>query len=322
MDFLKRFFEYLILFLLIITLNFFIPRLMPGDPFTFLSSDEDSIHHTYTQKQIEMYKAYYGMDKPISEQYIQYISNLIHGNLGYSIYYNDSVSSIIYKRARWTLSITLISLLISTLTGLILGSISAWNRNNWVDKTLYPIMIVLSEIPSFLIAILLLFTLAANTHLFPLSGGITVFGEYENNFEKFLDVLHHSLLPILSLVLSQLGGFYLLTRNSMLTVISKDYMRTASAKGLSSKRIAFRHGLKNAILPVLTKAFLSLGSVLGGSILVENVFNYPGIGRLMKEAVMVRDYSLIQGIFLFVTFFVLTMNLLADIVYKKIDPRV
>ena len=269
-----------------------------------------------------MYKAYYGMDIPLQVHYIDYFTLLIRGNLGYSIYYNDNVLRLILRSAKWTLGITLISLLISTIMGTILGSLSAWYRNSIVDRGLYPVMILLSEIPAFLMAILLLFTLAAKSSLFPLSGGITVFGEYETWFDKLLDVLHHGFLPSLSLTLSQLGGFYLLARNSMITVISKDYMRTALAKGLSSKRIILRHGLRNSILPIITRVFMSLGSVLGGAILVENVFNYPGLGRLMREAVTVRDYVLIQGIFLVVAFLVLAMNLLADVLYKKIDPRV
>ncbi|NLY35856.1 MAG: ABC transporter permease [Tissierellia bacterium] len=321
-DCFKKFFEYSIIFFFILTLNFFIPRLMPGDPFTFLSSDEGGVHQSYSEEQIEMYKAYYGMDKPLQVQYSDYFKNLIRGNLGYSIYYNDNVLRLILRSAKWTLGITLISLLISTIMGTILGSLSAWYRNSIVDRGLYPVMILLSEIPAFLMAILLLFTLAAKSSLFPLSGGITVFGEYETWFDKLLDVLHHGFLPSLSLTLSQLGGFYLLARNSMITVISKDYMRTALAKGLSSKRIILRHGLRNSILPIITRVFMSLGSVLGGAILVENVFNYPGLGRLMREAVTVRDYVLIQGIFLVVAFLVLAMNLLADVLYKKIDPRV
>lgn len=322
MSFLKKFLEYFVIFFLILTLNFFLPRLMPGDPFTFLSSAEGEVHQNYTEEQIEEYKKYYGMDKPLGEQYKDYLVNLVQGNLGYSIYYNASVVSIVLKRAKWTLAITLASLIISTLIGSILGSLSAWYRNSLFDKSLYPIMILLSEIPSFLIAIILLFILGARFTFFPLSGGMTVFADYETNFQQFLDLVRHALLPTLALVLTQVGGFYLLARNSMITVMSKDYMRTAVAKGLSSKTIVFRHGLKNSMLPIVTRFFMSLGSVLGGAILVENVFNYPGIGRLMREAVTVRDYVLIQGIFLFVAFLVLIMNLLADIFYKKIDPRV
>lgn len=322
MNYFKRISEYILVFFIIISLNFIIPRLMPGDPFTFLSSEEGGVHNTYTDEQIEKYKAYYGLDKPMVHQYKDYILNLFQGNLGYSIYYNETAVSVIYKRVGWTVGIVIISIILSSLLGILIGSFSAWHRDGWIDKTIYLIMVTFSEIPSFLIAMLLLFLLAAGTGLFPLSGAITVFGEYENIFENILDIVHHGFLPVLALVLSQTGDYYLLARNSMMTVLSKDYMLTAEAKGLDEKKIIFRHGLKNAILPVLTRIFLNLGSVFGGAILVENVFNYPGVGRLMREAVMVRDYILIQGIFLFVSILVLTMNLLSDIIYRKMDPRV
>lgn len=322
MNFGKRAFEYIIVFFIIITLNFIVPRLMPGDPFTFISSDEGSVNYTYTEEQINMYEAYYGLDKPLIEQYKNYVLNIFKGDIGYSIYYNDSVISIILKRIIWTFGIVIISIIVSSLIGTIIGAFSAWHRNNWIDRVTYSIMMFFSEIPSFLVAIFLLFILAAKTGLFPLSGGMTASQNYNSEIYKLLDIIHHGLLPVMALSLSRIGGFYLLSRNSMISVLSKDYIKTAEAKGLTNRRIIFIHGLKNAILPVITKIFLNLGSVFGGAILVENVFNYPGIGHLMREAVMVRDYTLIQGIFLFITFTVLSMNLFADIIYKKIDPRV
>ncbi len=322
MNFCKRAFEYIIVFFIIITLNFIIPRLMPGDPFTFLSSEEGTVNYTYTEEQINEYKSYYGLDKPLIKQYKYYILNMFKGNMGYSIYYNAPVKSIILKRAIWTLGIVIISILLSSLIGTIIGAFSAWNRNNNIDRSIYSIMMVFSEIPSFLVAIFLLFILGAKTGFFPLSGGMTVFKDYNNWIDKILDIIHHGILPVMALSLSRVGGFYLLSRNSMISVLSKDYIKTAKAKGLNNKRIIFVHALKNSILPIITRIFLNLGGVFGGAILVENVFNYPGIGRLMKEAVMVRDYTLIQGIFLFITFTVLSMNLFADIIYKKIDPRV
>jgi peptide/nickel transport system permease protein len=322
MHFFKRLFEYILVFFIIVSLNFLIPRLMPGDPFTFLSSDEGSVHSSYTDEQIAKYKSYYGLDKPLSQQYRDYMINLFRGNLGYSIYFNDTVVSIISKRVVWTIGIVAVSIVISSILGVFLGAFSAWHRNNRIDNIIYSIMITFSEIPSFLIAMLLLFVLAAGTGLFPLSGGITVFGQYDSSFQRIMDIIHHGFLPVLALVLSQTGGYYLLSRNSMITVLSKDYMLTAEAKGLEDRRIIFRHGLKNAILPVVTRIFMNLGTVFGGAILVENVFNYPGVGRLMRQAVMVRDYVLIQGIFLNVCILVLTMNFLADIVYRKLDPRV
>jgi len=314
--------EYFVTFFIILTLNFFIPRLMPGDPFTFLSSSEGQITITYSEEQIAKYKAYYGLDKPVAVQYVSYISNLLRGNIGYSIYYNDSVINIIGKRMLWTVSIVVAAILTSCLIGTVLGSLSAWYRNGVFDKGLYSFMIAISEIPAFLIGVVFLFILAAKLGLFPLSGGMKTFADYSSFSERIADILHHAFLPVLTLSIVRLGEFYLLSRNSMVSVLSKDYMRTARAKGLDKARIIFRHALKNAMLPIVTRVFLSLGSVFGGAILVENVFNYPGVGRLMREAVMVRDYVLIQGIFLFVAVTVLTMNLIADIIYRRLDPRV
>ncbi|WP_073030755.1 ABC transporter permease [Desulfosporosinus lacus] len=315
--------EYLMTFLLIITLNFMIPRLMPGDPFTFLSAEEEGqVFISYSQEQIDKYKAYYGLDKPLPVQYGNYLVNLCRGDIGYSIYYNVSVLEMIGKRLLWTVGIVLGAILISTAAGTVMGCFSAWYRDSLLDKLLYFLMITISEIPAFLVGILLLFILAGQFGWFPLFGGMSSFAQYDTSLERAKDILHHAFLPVLTLSLTRVGGFYLLSRNSMLEVLAKDYMRTARAKGLARVRIIFRHALKNALLPVITRVFLSLGAMFGGAVLVENVFSYPGLGRLMREAVMLRDYVLIQGIFLFVAILVLTMNLLADTVYKKLDPRV
>lgn len=318
----SKIFEYLLTFFVIITLNFFIPRLMPGDPFTFLSSEEGQITINYSDEQIEKYKKYYGLDKPIGVQYARYITNLFKGDIGHSIYFNDSVINIILKRMIWTIPIVIIAIFLSFTIGIIFGSYSAWHRNGIFDKILYIIMTLILQIPAFLIGILFLFFLAAKAGWFPLAGGMEVFAEYQNFFEKIIDIIYHGFLPTITLSFVKVGEFYFTARNSMLTVLTKDYMRTAVAKGLSKKRVIFYHALKNSMPPIVTRAFLAVGHVFGGAILVENVFNYPGIGSLMREAVMVRDYPLIQGIFLFVAFSVLAMNFFADIVYKRLDPRV
>lgn len=320
---LGKWIEYLITFFLIATLNFMIPRMMPGDPFTFLSAEEQGqVFVSYTQEQIERYKSYYGMDKPVYVQYMHYLANLFKGDIGYSIYYNRSVMGLIGKRMLWTVGIVIAAIIVSSGAGTILGCFSAWHHDKFFDRLLYFIMITVSEIPAFLVGILLLFILAAQLGLFPLFGGMSAFAHYDTPFETFKDIAHHAFLPVLTLSLTRIGGFYLLSRNSMLTVLSKDYMLTARAKGLGECRIIFRHALKNALLPIITRVFLNLGAMFGGAVLVENVFSYPGLGRLMREAVMHRDYVLIQGIFLFVAILVLAMNLLADVVYKKLDPRV
>ncbi len=318
----KSYFQYVITIFFVLTLNFFIPRWMPGDPFTFLSSDEGQLLVSFTEEQMNLYKEYYGLDKPLVIQYGEYIKNTFIGNLGYSIYYNDWVLHLILKRMKWTIGIVVISLLLSVFIGVILGCLSAWKRDTFFDEGLYGVMLILTEIPSFLIGIIFLFLFAAHLKWFPLSGGMKTYGNWTSEKEKIIDVFWHGMLPVITLAMTKVGEFYLISRNSMLSVLSKDYIQTAKAKGLKKRRILFKHGLKNAMLPVVTKIFLTLGSVFGGAVLIENVFQYPGIGKLMKEAIFVRDYPLIQGIFLFITITVLVMNLLADRLYSKLDPRV
>jgi peptide/nickel transport system permease protein len=313
--------EYIIPFLVIITLNFFIPRFMPGDPFTFLSSDTTSVSFTFSEEEIEKYKEYYGLDEPLGIQYKNYIGNLVKGYLGYSIFYNDEVIDIIKGRLTWTIILVLLSTLISAVLGTALGSISAYHRQNPLDQGLYFIFVIVSQIPSFLIGIIILFIFGAHLKWFPLSGGMTPFTQYSSYWAKLCDLIYHAMLPAFTLSFVNMGSFYLLARNSMIEVLSKDYIMTAKAKALKKRRIILRHALQNAILPVITRIFLSFGSFIGGAVLVENVFHYPGLGSLMRDAVFFRDYPVIQGIFLIMALSVLSMNLLADVIYKKIDSR-
>jgi peptide/nickel transport system permease protein len=318
----KRLRDYLLAFLIIVTLNFFLPRLMPGDPFTFLSANAGEITATYSEEQINRYKAYYGLDQPLFRQYLSYLSSLLRGNIGYSIYYNENVMRIVMDRARWTLAIVVAALILSSLMGTVLGCFSAWFRNGPCDKLLYSVMIMGVEIPPFLTGTVLLFCGGAWLGWFPLSGGMSVFTAFGSPLDRVGDLLHHAALPVATLAMARLGEFYLLARGNMITVLTRDYIRTARGKGLAQSRILFRHALKNASIPIVTRLFLSLGTAFGGALLVENVFNYPGLGRLMREAVFNRDYPLIQGIFLLVAVSVLSLNLAADLIYKKLDPRV
>lgn len=315
--------EYGLTIWIIITLNFLLPRLLPGDPFLLLSSDNaENEEIVLTQEQRDYYQSYYGLDKSMGEQYAAYLGQLLHGDLGYSIYYKVPVSQIILGRLGWTTFMVVSALAVSTGIGVLLGSISAWYREKWPDKLLFFQMILLSEIPVFLVGLMILFVFSAWLRLFPLSGAMTPFADYTSGWDKLADILKHAFLPIMVLSISQMGGIYLLVRNSMTTVLKKDYLRTAKAKGLSQKRVIFHHALRNALLPVVTRIFLSLGALVGGAILVENVFVYPGLGRLMRECIQVHDYQVVQGIFLVVTILVLLANLLADQVYKVLDPRV
>lgn len=312
--------EYLVTLLVIVTMNFFLPRLMPGDPFLHLSGDAGQEIVTFTKEQQEYFAAYYGLDRPLPEQYFRYLTGLTRGDLGFSYYYKDDVAAIILRRLPWTLLMVTAATLLSLILGIVLGSYSAWRRESWQDKATYLFMIIFSEIPAFLLGIMFLILFAAALGLFPLSGGMTHFAGY-TGWEKVKDILHHAALPVITLSLARSGGIFLLVRNTLTTVLGKDYMRTARAKGLTKRRIRYRHAMKNALLPLVTRVALQLGGMVGGAVLVENVFAYPGLGRLMRDAVFVRDYPLLQGIFLVLAFGVLAANLLADLLYRTLDPR-
>jgi len=314
--------QYLITVWVIATLNFLLPRMMPGDPFLLLSADQGEEIARFSEAQRRYYIAQYGLDRPWLEQYAVYLAALARGDLGQSLYYNEPVTEILIRRLPWTLVLVLAAVALSTVAGALLGSLSAHRRGGWTDRLLYAAMITIAEVPAFLLGLVLLFVFAAGLRLFPLSGAMTPFAETGSAWAHLADLAWHAALPVATLTIVRSGGMYLLARNSMTTVLARDYLRTARAKGLGPGRILMRHSLRNALLPITTRVFLSLGGLVGGAILVENVFAYPGLGRLMREAVLVQDYPLIQGIFLLVTVSVLTANFLADFVYARLDPRI
>ena len=318
-----RFIEYMLTVWVIITLNFFLPRTMPGDPFLFISAEEEGEEVAqFSEEQRNYYMEYYGLDRPLYNQYFSYCSDLAKGYLGYSLYYNQPVTIILLHRLPWTLCLVITAVVLSTIIGTVLGGFCALHTDKWEDRTLYFLLIAVSEIPAFLVGLVLLFLFAAGMGLFPLSGAMTHFADHDGFLEKMIDILHHAALPVIALTITRISGIFLLARSSIITVLTKTYIKTARAKGISEQRIFFKHVLGNAMLPIVTRVFLSLGSLVGGAILVENVFSYPGLGKLMRDAVMMHDYPLIQGIFLVVTISVLSANFIADLVYKKLDPRV
>ena len=307
----------------ILVINFFLPRMMPGDPFSTTSADEvgeDII--VMTEEQHLYYINYYGLDRPLPEQFLAYLKKLMTGNLGRSIYYKMPVSDVIVLHLPWTILIVVSATVISTISGVVLGTISAKNRKKGSDRIMMTGMIAFAEIPSFLLGLILLLIFSVYLRLFPLAGAVTPFANYNGLAEQILDISYHAFLPVLTLSLSQLTGVYLLTRNTLITVTTKDYIRTARAKGLGEKKVWIRHALRNALLPVVTRTGFTIGIMMGGVVLVENVFSYPGIGMTLRSAVVGRDYPLIQGILLVIAVSILICNLLVDKIYGKLDPRV
>lgn len=304
--------------IIILTLNFFLPRLMKSDPFLYVSDDGTGIVIEYTEEQIQQYKAYYGLDKPILQQYADYLKNAFTGDLGYSIQYNKPVSQIIAERAVWTIGIVSASMLLSVFLGVLLGSFSAYHREDPVDRLLFALNISVSQIPGFIVGTLILilfYTVFAGT--FPMAGGFSPFKEIGFNMESISDLARHAALPVMTLVFLRAPDYYLLSRAAMLSELDELYVLTAKAKGLSKAKIVYKHCLINAKDPIIARLFMSLGNMLGGALIVENIFNYPGLGKLMREAVFFRDYALIQGLFFITAILVLTFSQVSELIYSR-----
>jgi peptide/nickel transport system permease protein len=315
--------QYATVIFIILVLNFFLPRMMPGDPFLILSADtENEIVSVLTEEQREYFKSYYGLDRPLHEQFISYLGSLARGDLGNSIYYKVPVIEAIWLRLPWTALIVVGATVISAISGVLLGLFSARNREKAGDKFLLLGLISFAEIPSFLLGLIILLAFAVRLKIFPLAGAVTPFVHYSGPLDMALDVCYHAALPVITLALTQLTGIYLLVRNTLVTVMTKDYIRTARAKGIGDRLVWTRHALRNALLPVVTRVGFMVGMLMGGSVLVENVFSYPGVGSLLREAVVARDYPLIQGIMLIMAVSILSVNYLVDIIYEHLDPRV
>ncbi len=312
--------KYIVLFFILLTIHFILPRIMKADPFVFLSSDGTEVA-SYTEEEILKYKQYYGLDMPLWRQYLNYLLGIFTGNLGYSIYFKEKVITLIFSRLVWTAGIVIFSLCISSVFGLFLGSFSAWNCQRKIDTILYQGMVIISEIPSFLTANMILMFFIIKWRILPTAGGITPFIKIEFSWSFILDIIKHAILPSLTLTFLRLPDFYFVSRSAMLQQIQKKYVETAQAKSLGDIYILMRHCLPNAINPIMTRFLLSIQTMFNATLIVENVFKYPGIGKLIRDAVFYRDYLLLQGIFLVITIFILSISLLGENFYQTIEKR-
>jgi peptide/nickel transport system permease protein len=312
--------QYLLTFWLAVTLNFLLPRLMPGDPLLLLAGDAVRLE---SSQQLEVIAERYGLNEPLWKQYVVYLRNLLHGDLGFSYQYGltaKPVTGIVLERLGWTLLITLSSLVLTTLIGIPLGALTAWRRGSRGDMASLTAVMVLRSLPIFWVAMLMVSMLAVQLHWFPVTGARSVPVRL-SGVRYMADVLRHAVLPVLALSLQTLPGVFVVSRYAMLGVREADYIRTARAKGLAEHVVLWRHGLRSALLPIATSFMLSVGFAFSGATVVETVFSYPGIGRMMFEAVTRRDYPLLQAGFLVITVAVLITNLVADLLYPYLDPR-
>ena len=305
---------------LALTLNFVIPRLMPGDPVKEMFARTKQVA---TPQALAAMRAAFGVDTSSSlfSQYLTYLGNVLHGQLGTSIsYFPAAVSSVIGAALPWTLFLVGTATVISFVLGTLLGIASAWRRGSWVDHLL-PITAFLSAMPYFWLGALAIFLFGNKLGWFPLSGAYSPSLSPGFNLPFALSALDYGILPAGTIVVSSIAGWLLGMRNVMILTIPEDYVLLAQAKGLSGRRVIFSYAARNAVLPTLASFALSLGFVVGGAILTEIVFSYPGVGYVLFQAVTNQDYPLMQGLFLIITMLVLLANLLADVAYAVLDPR-
>jgi peptide/nickel transport system permease protein len=318
---LRRLGFYLIAFWVSITLNFLLPRFMPGDPVSrMFARTQDRMQ----PEQIEALRKLLGVDsRPIWEQYADYLHNMVTGQMGVSISrFPTPVTEVIASQVGWTLLLGGTALVIAAVVGNLLGILAAWRRGGAIDSALPPLLIFIGSFPYFWLAMGALYLFGVTLGWFPIRHAFSDTIEPSFSWEFISDVGMHLVLPALTIVLVSVGGWMLGMRNTMIATNSEDDITMAEAKGLRPGRIMFRYAARNAMLPSVTSFGMSLGFVVGGALLTEVVFAYPGVGYQLLNAVQGLDYPLMQGLFLTITAAVLLANFLVDILYVRLDPRV
>lgn len=302
----------LLTFLVIYIFTFFVPRLMPGDPFSYLDYADTDTSGLMSEQHKAVMREYYGMNKPLLTQFAETVRNNLHGNFGTSIYYKGPVLSLVISKLGWSLYMIFSTQVLSLLFGLMLAKLSV--NHPRIDPGIYGFMTVMAEVPSFLIGIALLFLVAAQVKWIPLSGAYASFAQYRNGLERISDILVHSIMPVAAMVLATTPMFYFTARTSFLNIMEKKYVYAARAKGISKPRIWRKYVVLNGMMPVVARFFLCVARCVEATLLVENVFAYPGLGKLMRDAVVYRDYPLIQGVFLIATAIVLLSSYISDVI--------
>lgn len=328
----KRLIYLVVMLFGVATLVFILTKMIPGDP-TVANLSQRALNDPEV---VAAYRAKYGLDQPDFVQYILYIKNLLHLDLGTSIRTNKPVLDELARCYPATIELALFAIILAALLGILFGVISAMKRNSILDQMVRALSVTGVSIPSFWFALLVLYFFYYKLHIFPGPGRLsnrfsapaTVTGMYvidsliEGNPAKALDALQHLILPGLVLAAFTMGLITRTTRSNLLDVMSTDYIRTARAKGLSRVGLIVRHALGNALIPVLTVIGLGLGNLLGGMVLVETIFNWPGVGQFAYESVLSVDYPSIIGVALLIALNYMVINTVVDILYGVIDPRV
>lgn len=317
---LRRLMFYVVTAWVAITINFLLPRLMPGDP---ISAVVDRFNGQLSPEAGQALAAAFGFDSHASlwSQYVTYLGDIFHGEFGLSFtYFPTPVSSVIANSLPWTIALLGVSTIIASGLGTFLGVVAGWRRGTWLDSVL-PIGAFLRGIPHFWFGLIFVTVAAVGLGWFPVSGGYDSSLAPAPTLAFVESAVYHSILPAITVIIGSIAAHMLTQRNMMVTTLAEDYVLVAEAKGLSSRRVMIDYAARNAILPAVAGFAIELGLVVSGSLLVEKVFSYPGIGYVLFEAVHNEDFPLLQAILLVTTFAVLTANLLADLAFFVLDPR-
>ncbi|MBE1285348.1 MAG: ABC transporter permease subunit [Rhodobacteraceae bacterium] len=314
---LRRLFYGLLLMLGVVVLNFLLIRMAPGDPAVVIAGEMGGA----TEEMLESIREEYGLNKPLLVQLGIYIGDIARFDLGESFFFNQPVTHLIGLRIGPTILLVVTAQLLSIVLGVFLGVIAARKPNGIMSAFVSVFATIGYAVPVFWTGIMLIILFASIVPIFPVEGMQSVRLRDANVFVKALDILHHLVLPAFTLAIIYLAQYARLSRASMLEVLGSDYIRTARAKGASEKSVLFKHALRNAALPILTVAGLQFGNLISGALLVETVFNWPGMGRLAFDSILRRDYPTIMGVLFFASFMVVIANILTDLSYRLADPR-
>ncbi|MFD4456728.1 ABC transporter permease [Nocardia sp. NPDC058480] len=310
--------QYAVVLWVAVTLNFALPRLAPGDPALVMFTGEGDP----SPEELAELGELYGLNDPVLVQYRRFWTDLLHGDLGLSTGHNRPVTDILMERLPWSLTLVVLGLVGAVLVGTLLGAWSAWRREAGrpgQDKGMLVGVLTVDSMPGFWVGMLLIAVFSAQLGWLPSYASAQL---PDGTFAWLAESGRRIIMPLLTMMITTIGTYYMLARASMTSVLGEPFIRLARAKGLPERRVATRHALRTTLLPIATNAAMAAGALVSGAVVVETVFSYPGLGKVIADAVSARDYPLLQGAFLLATVGVILANILADLLYPLLDPRV
>ncbi len=313
----RRLLKSVAILLAIVVMNFLLIRLAPGDPASVIAGEAGAADEKY----IAQLREQFGLDQPLTTQLAVYVGNVVRFDLGYSYRNQRTVADMVGERLPATLLLTVTAFVVALGLGVGLGVMAATRVGTWADSVITVAALGFYATPLFWVGLMAILLFSVNLGWLP-AFGMQTLGAQMTSWQRTLDIAHHLVLPAMTLAVFFVAVYARLTRASMLEVQDMDFVRTARAKGLTPSRILRAHTLRNAILPVITFAGIQAGQLVGGSIVIETVFAWPGIGRLAFEALLQRDYNLLLGVFFLTSVMVIVFNLVTDLVYSLVDPRI